>query len=128
MFKLLRKIFKNSRVNFLTGIMVGIVIAASGVYAATLVNSKNVTYNNANSTLSSTNVQDALDELYKKSTSNSLYSIIRKKAVLDSEASTYVTSSSGIDFTKNSSTVNGKGVYIRDGTANNEYPIYYYSQ
>ena len=126
MFKLLRKIFKNSRVNFLTGIMVGIVIAASGVYAATLVNSKNVTYNNANSTLSSTNVQDALDELYKKSTSNLLYSIIRKKAVLDSEASTYVTSSSGIDFTKNSSAVNGKGVYIRDGTANNEYPIYYY--
>ena len=40
---------------------------AGGVYAATLVNSKDVFYDNANSTLSSTNVQGAIDELYTKS-------------------------------------------------------------
>lgn len=59
-----KKIFKNLKINFVTGLIIGAVLAGSGVYAATLVNSKNVTYDNSTSKASSTNVQDALDELY----------------------------------------------------------------
>lgn len=62
----IKKVLNNPKVNFATGLMIGLIIMATGVYAATLVNSKNVTYNTTNSTLSSTNVQDALDELYDK--------------------------------------------------------------
>ena len=67
MFKFMKKLFNHSKVNFLVGMIVGIIIMAGGVYAATLVNSKDVFYDNANSTLSSTNVQGAIDELYTKS-------------------------------------------------------------
>lgn len=49
-----------------------------------------------------------------------------EEAVLDNIASTYVTSSTGIDFTQISSDTNGKGLYILHGTENNTYPIYYY--
>ena len=34
--------------------------------------------------------------------------------------------SAGMDFTNPSSDTNGKGLYLRAGTENNEYPIYYY--
>ena len=35
-------------------------------------------------------------------------------------------SDSGIDFTKASSASNGRGLYVRTGTEDNDYPIYYY--
>ena len=57
---------------------------------------------------------------------NKLYNIVRTGAVLDNTSSTYVSSSSGIDFTSKNSDTNGKGVYIRAGTQNDTYPIYYY--
>lgn len=69
----IKKVLTIPKVNFVTGLMIGIIIMATGVYAATLVNSKNVTYNTANSTLSSTNVQDALDELYEKTNNKMIY-------------------------------------------------------
>ena len=46
--------------------------------------------------------------------------------VLDNQASTYVSASTGIDFNAISSTTNGQGVYVRNGTENDTYPIYYY--
>ena len=61
-----------------------------------------------------------------------LYSLIMTqnledgKKVLDTEASAYVSSSTGIDFDAAPSNTNGKGVYIRSGTENTQYPIYYY--
>ena len=48
------------------------------------------------------------------------------KKVLDTAASTFVSSSTGIDFDAAPSNTNGKGIYIRSGTENNQYPIYYY--
>jgi hypothetical protein len=57
---------------------------------------------------------------------NELYSIIENLAVADNVSSTYVTSSSGIDFSKISSDTNGKGVYMLSSTASDPYPIYYY--
>jgi len=46
--------------------------------------------------------------------------------VLDNVSSKYVSSSTGIDFAVAPSDTNGKGVYLRNGTENNTYPIYYY--
>jgi hypothetical protein len=57
---------------------------------------------------------------------NELYSIIENLAVADNVSSTYVSSSSGIDFSKISSDTNGKGVYMLSSTASDPYPIYYY--
>ena len=59
-----KKIFKNLKINFVTGLIIGVVLAGSGVYAVALDSSNNVTYDNSTSKSSSTNVQDALDELY----------------------------------------------------------------
>ncbi len=55
-----------------------------------------------------------------------LYDAIKKSAVMDNVKSTFVSSNTGINFKENSSDTNGKGVYIRAGTENNSYPIYYY--
>ena len=55
-----------------------------------------------------------------------LVDVIKEEAVLDNIASTYVTSSTGIDFSQISSDTNGKGLYILHGTENNQYPIMYY--
>ena len=46
--------------------------------------------------------------------------------VLDNQASTYVSASTGIDFNVAPSDTNGKGVYVRNGTESDTYPIYYY--
>ena len=57
---------------------------------------------------------------------NILYNIIAQKSVMDNISSTYVSASTGIDFGAISSDTNGKGVYLRAGTQNDTYPIYYY--
>lgn len=56
----------------------------------------------------------------------SLYKFIAENAKLDNTLSTYVTSTTGIDFSKSSSNTNGKGVYIFSDTRNAKYPVYYY--
>ena len=56
----------------------------------------------------------------------SLEEIMRKSAVMDNIASTYVSRSSGINFGEVSSDTNGKGIYTRAGTENDPYPIMYY--
>ncbi len=55
-----------------------------------------------------------------------LYKVMQDQAVMDNVASEFVSSSTGIRFNSISSNTNGKGVYERAGTENNEYPIYYY--
>ncbi len=48
------------------GFIIGIVISATGVYAATIIGKgSDLTYSNTSSGLSSTNIQGSLDELYK---------------------------------------------------------------
>ena len=57
----------------------------------------------------------------------SLEEIMRKSAVMDNVNSDYVDNTTpGINFGAVSSDTNGKGVYMRAGTENDEYPIYYY--
>ena len=49
-----------------TGFIIGIIISATGVYAATIIGKgSDLTYSNTSSGLSSTNIQGSLDELYK---------------------------------------------------------------
>ena len=54
-----------------------------------------------------------------------LVDAFKSEAVLDNIASTYVTSSTGINFHQISSDTNGKGLYILHGTENDKYPIMY---
>ena len=56
--------------------------------------------------------------------SNGLYDIFIKDAVSDDTSSTYVSSSSGINFSQPASTTNGQGVYRADKSSNGS--IYYY--
>ena len=59
----------NRKIHFkslLCGIVLGLVLAGTGVYAAIMYQSSEVGYDNSNSGLSSTNVQAALDELYEQ--------------------------------------------------------------
>ncbi len=57
---------------------------------------------------------------------NDLYHNLKTEAVADNKTSTYVSSSSGIKFSSISSDTNGKGLYMKNGTASDPYPIYYY--
>ena len=58
--------FIKSNYKFLIGLIIGGILSGTSVYAANTIYSKNVTYDNSNSGLSATNVQDALDETYSK--------------------------------------------------------------
>ena len=64
----MKKISKFIKKNykFIIGFVLGLVVASTSVYAANTIYSKNVTYDNSNSGLEATNVQDALDETYTK--------------------------------------------------------------
>ncbi|MBQ3307713.1 MAG: hypothetical protein IJG68_05925 [Bacilli bacterium] len=55
-----------------------------------------------------------------------LLDTIAENAVIDNIASTYVTNANGVQFNAISSDTNGKGIYLRAGTENDTYPIYYY--
>lgn len=57
---------------------------------------------------------------------NSLYSTIVKDAVPDDSASTYVSKSTGIDFSTSASDSNGKGVYLLKTTKIDDNLIYYF--
>ena len=48
---------------FIIGLIIGVLLSATGVYAVTQYTSNNIYYVNKNSTLSSNNVQGAIDEL-----------------------------------------------------------------
>ncbi len=60
-----RKIFKNNY-KILIGLILGVIISVVGVYAAVTITGSDVTYSNSSSGLTSTTVQDAIDELNNK--------------------------------------------------------------
>ena len=73
------------------------------------------------SKLSTTKTMDG--EIYVAPT---LYNFMKQDAVMDNTSSEFVSSSSGINFGRAPSDTNGKGVYTRAGTEDNEYPILYF--
>ena len=74
---------KNYNYKILVGLVIGIFLSVTGVYAATTYvgNGVDLTYDNSKSGLSSTNVQDALNELYGKSCPDG-YVCLKKKNTL----------------------------------------------
>ena len=62
-----KKFIKNSIKVLVAFILGGIVLGGVGVYAATVIASSSISYDNTTSKLSSTNLQDALDEAYVNS-------------------------------------------------------------
>ncbi len=74
---------KSYNYKILVGLVIGIFLSVTGVYAATTYvgNGVDLTYDNSKSGLSSTNVQDALDELYGKSCPDG-YVCLKKKNTL----------------------------------------------
>ena len=82
---------------------------------------KNVEIKAEWSKLSTTKTMDG--EIYVAPT---LYNFMKQEAVMDNTSSEFVSSSTGIDFGDDPSDTNGKGVYIRAGTENKEYPIMYF--
>lgn len=101
-----------------------------------LVSNKNVTMINSNNflmpeddvvikgTWSKLSISKSMDgTVYTPQTLND---IIESQAVLDNIKSTYATSDTGIDFSKDASDTNGKGVYTMASTKDDEFPIHYY--
>ena len=64
-----KKIIKNN-LKVLVGIIIGTMVTGTGVYAATVINASDVSYKNASSGMTSTNVQGAIEELYSDSKKN----------------------------------------------------------
>ena len=74
------------------------------------------------SKISTTKTMDG--EIYVAPT---LYNFMKQEAVMDNTSSEFVSSSTGINFgSRLDNNTNGKGVYIRAGTENKEYPIMYF--
>ena len=70
------KSFFRKNLKLFIGIIIGLIISGTGVYAATIIfNSNQVGYDNTSSGMTSTNVQDALDELYTKCTVSSPFKV-----------------------------------------------------
>ena len=101
-----------------------------------LVSNKNVTMINSNNflmpeddvvikgTWSKLSISKSMDgTVYTPQTLND---IIESQAVLDNIKSTYATSDTGIDFSKDASDTNGKGVYTMASTKDDVFPIHYY--
>lgn len=65
--KKVKKIIKNN-VKVLVGIIIGTMVTGTGVYAATVINASDVSFKNASSEMTSTNVQGAIEELNTKAT------------------------------------------------------------
>lgn len=64
--KKLNNLLKNN-IKLVIGIILGIIVAGSmGVYASSILSSKDIEYSNTSSKLVSTNVQGAIDEIYEK--------------------------------------------------------------
>lgn len=61
----MKKILK-SNYKVVLGVVIGIIISAVGVYAATTIPSSNISYNNSKSGLTATNLNGAIDELYER--------------------------------------------------------------
>ena len=56
----------------------------------------------------------------------SLEEIMKNDAIMDNISSEFVSASTGINFGAVSSDTNGKGIYVRSGTENDQHPIIYY--
>ena len=95
--------FIKTNIKILLGIIIGVLISGSVVFAATIViDASQVTYNNSNTSLTSTNIKDVLDELYTKS--NSSYYLLKKYKTLSETPKYYVCNNRNVPTTESSTT------------------------
>ena len=91
------KVFLKNNIKLFLGIIIGgIVFGTIGVYAAILYASSDVSYDNTTSGLTSTNVQDALDELYTKANTRIDPNIELNKIVTTNTTGRVYATSSGV--------------------------------
>ena len=123
-----------------------LILGAGVTYSASvyLYQSNEIGYDNSNGGLSSTNIQDALDELYnmqgnsnsdcksgfeKQNVNSTMYNCVKSAGSLSQSVISILSpaiSDDSILFNNISSNTNGKGLYYINSTKNDEYPIYYY--
>lgn len=87
----MKKITYQGKIKFILGIILGIILARTGVYALTTIVGSNVDYSNIKSELKSTNVQEAIDELYEKADIRKLGRFIAAYTYNESEANKCIT-------------------------------------
>ena len=97
--------------SFIIGIFIGVLISSGVVYAATLIDSKDVTYTPSDNEFDASNVETALNELYTKITTNTdeLNSEVeRLETELDSSSTVYYVGATTNITANNSTTYNIK--------------------
>ena len=106
------KKFIKSNIKFIFGIVLGIIFSATTVYAATILfNADAVGFDNSGTTLNSTNVQDALDELYTKADSD--YFFLKKYRTFSGTPTNYTFDGTNAPTTSSSvSAPLDKNVYL----------------
>ena len=74
----------------------------------------------------STSLEFVQNDVGSSVDARNLNTIMKRVSSMDNTTSKYVTSADGIKFSAVGSATNGMGVYTRNGTENDTYPIYYY--
>ena len=67
-------------------------------------------------------VDQSIDDVMRTKNINT----VTNQPIMDNVSSEFVSANTGIDFSQGASNTNGKGIYMRAGTENNDYPILYY--
>ena len=110
----MKKVFKFIKSNFklVLGIIAGTIISGTAVYAVTDgLNANQVDYDNSNSSLSSTNIQDAIDELNGKA--NTDHFLVKKYKELSGNPINYICNQANVPTTSSSTTpISGRYVYV----------------
>ena len=110
----------------IVGIIFGILTTSAGVYASTAIDGKELEYNNVNSNLSATNVQDAIDEIYINAKTNCpegyecIKKICKRATTLHTEECSQTDSTnycSGAGYTESGSKATTTITYGSTGTA-----------
>ena len=109
--KIIRTFIKSNFCVFV-GIVIGLILSTTIAYAAIIViNGEQVTYDNTNTSLSSTNIQDALNELYSSALSEDY--LLNKYKTLSGTPTNYLFSGKNLPTTESpTSPPNDKHVYL----------------
>ena len=106
------KKFVRNNYKLLIGIIIGVILSVTGVYAATILyNSNAVGFDNTSSGMEATNVQDAIDELYTDVNSGNLW--LKKYKRMAVKPTNYIFDGTNLPTTASPTTPpSGKNVYL----------------
>ena len=109
--KIIRTFIK-SNFRIFVGIIIGLIFSTTIAYAAIIViNGEQVTYDNTNTSLSSTNIQDALNELYSSVLSENY--LLNKYKTLSGTPTNYINNGKNLPTTESPTTPpTNKRIYL----------------